>query len=1256
MLYYRELRVGSLNLTAADRDGLAALLSGQAVSLAKLCPGEDRVSTAARVKEIARKSRENSEERGLETMSLAAGYATWRGEEGKRPTNAPVLLVPIAVNARERAGPTLSRSGEPQVNPVLQQVLASRFRCQIDPAVLLAAADTDPDRDDDPFNLDGLLAKLDELCRGVPEFGIRRTIYLGNFHFHKMAMVRDLRDHPEHLVEHDLIAALAGDVEAQARASSTGGAGGAEPDPRQFDQLPPRSEFLFLDADASQHKAIHVALGGRNAVVQGPPGTGKSQVIANLIVCAAAEGKRVLFVAEKRAALQVVLDRLARAQLGALALDLHGGETSRRVIAGRIRDALEYISKGEPVVSDAILSKFEDRRSRLNAHVARMHASRAPAGMSVFQLQGKLLRADPNGATIKTRFRGPSLLHLDARVAAEVKDMLIEACALGTLFLGTEDSPWTATTFRDGHAVQQAIDIATASADELWPQARRAIEIALAPHRAAPLANLTDAQGALSVARDVADFLGKYRSSLFGEDLPRLAAALRPAGRGWAARAWASIAGSAYRNGKATVLRHALSITSPQQMLADVRRAADLAARWRRAGFDAPTPIKLDVTAASNAVERLRKELATLQAISGCGELATRPPNEFGAVLEAMRDGAAVARRIPALRSLERRFEQHGLTALVRELREGHVEAARWPAAFERTWLQSCLEHALAEDPELAAFSGQIHGKFVEEFRELDRQRLELAAKRVAGRHVAESLKMLAALPAQAAVVRREAEKKMRHLPFRRLMEQAPDVLAALFPCLMCSPLSVSQLLPVKHGLFDLVIFDEASQVLAEDAVPALMRGTRAVVSGDHHQLPPTPFFADGSDEEDDDTDGPDGVVAAVAQAADATKGFESLLSMMSAFAPSPMLQWHYRSRDERLIAFSNHHIYGGRLTTFPSPGGTIAVEHILVKGDTLLDTGRDDSSSIEVARLVQHVLQHAERELARPDPTVRRSLGVIALGIAHARRVEAAIDRAREQRADLDEFFDPSLQERFFVKNLENVQGDERDIIMLTLGVLPDRAGRVSLTRFGPLNNREHGYRRLNVAITRARHRMILISAFAYHAIDASKDLSRGMELLRHYLEYADKGGRLPEGVRTGEPLNEFEADVADALAAHGVVTVPQWGMSGYRIDLVARHPRDPGRHVLAIECDGASYHSAPTARDRDRLRQQHLEALGWRFHRIWSTDWFNRREQEIRRALSAYEAAVAQADRVIEEEKQMPYAENAKSAEIAENTENVV
>ena len=415
--------------------------------------------------------------------------------------------------------------------------------------------------------------------------------------------------------------------------------------------------------------------------------------------------------------------------------------------------------------------------------------------------------------------------------------------------------------------------------------------------------------------------------------------------------------------------------------------------------------------------------------------------------------------------------------------------------------------------------------------------------------------------------------------------------------------------MPAARQYFDVVLFDEASQVLPEDAVPALLRASTAVVAGDQNQLPPTTFFDLSGDDEDE------------AESASAVEGFESLLDQMIGLIEKPWsLDWHYRSLDESLIAFSNRHIYGDRLITFPGAGGPPALSHVLVSFIPDQD-GQEESSSVEVRRVVELVLKHAAE---RPSET----LGVIAMGIKHARRVEAAVDHALLLRPDLEAFFAEDKNERFFVKNLERVQGDERDAIILTIGYGKDRSGRL-LYRFGPLNVKG-GERRLNVAITRARRQMTIVSSFDHRDMDPDRTKARGADLLRLYLEYAASRGKLlGDQGQMAFPDNSFEADVQNALRSKGIELIPQYGVSKYRIDFVAKHPKRPGRLVLAVECDGASYHSAYTARDRDRLRQQHLEALGWRFHRIWSTEWFMRRDQEIDRAVAAYQAAVAHADR---------------------------
>ncbi|MFZ2490270.1 MAG: AAA domain-containing protein [Thermoanaerobaculia bacterium] len=344
------------------------------------------------------------------------------------------------------------------------------------------------------------------------------------------------------------------------------------------------------------------------------------------------------------------------------------------------------------------------------------------------------------------------------------------------------------------------------------------------------------------------------------------------------------------------------------------------------------------------------------------------------------------------------------------------------------------------------------------------------------------------------------------------------------------------------------------------------------------------------------------------------------MLDIAATFMRPWSLDWHYRSHDERLIAFSNHHIYGDRLITFPGArNDQPPLTHVFVEQEPNRD-GDEESVAAEVRAVVDLILRHAAQ-----NPSA--SLGVITMGIRHAQRIQAALDAVLRDRREYDEFFALDRRERFFIKNLERVQGDERDAIILSIGYGKDRGGNLR-HHFGPLLY-GGGERRLNVAITRARTQMTVVSSFRAADVDPSRAKGKGVELLRAYLTYAESGGAvLSDGSATVEPLNPFEADVWDALSARGIPMEAQWGVAGYRIDLAAKHPTRGGRFVLAIECDGASYHSAPTARDRDRLRQRQLEALGWRFHRIWSTDWFQTREQEIERAVGAYHAAVNYVD----------------------------
>ena len=517
------------------------------------------------------------------------------------------------------------------------------------------------------------------------------------------------------------------------------------------------------------------------------------------------------------------------------------------------------------------------------------------------------------------------------------------------------------------------------------------------------------------------------------------------------------------------------------------------------------------------------------------------------------------------------------------------------------------LERALRERPELAEFDATAHEQVIARFRELDqlvfaynRSRLALAHWQRLPQHEAGG---------QLGVLRREFEKKSRHLPVRQLMARAGNAVQAIKPVFMMSPLSVATFIPPGVLGFDLVVFDEASQVKPVDAFGALARGKQAVVVGDSRQLPPTSFFdALTQGEELDDED--------------LTADIESILGLFTAqSAPQRMLRWHYRSRHESLIAVSNHEFYENKLVIFPSPDHSRTAAGLVFHHlpDTAYDRGGSRTNREEARIVAEAVMQHAR---ALPNLT----LGVAAFSNPQAEAILAEVERLRREDPTRESFFSAHPHEPFFVKNLENVQGDERDVIYISVGYGRTAEGYVAMN-FGPLNA-DGGERRLNVLITRSRLRCEVFTNLTADDIDLNRTQARGVVSFKRFLKYAQTGIMdVPEatGRESGSP---FEDAVADALHGAGYAIEGQVGSAGFFIDLAVVDPRKPGRYLLGIECDGASYHSARSARDRDRLRQQVLEGLGWRIHRIWSTDWFRNPERELKRVIAAIEEAAARGD----------------------------
>ncbi|MFF0077149.1 DUF3320 domain-containing protein [Streptomyces sp. NPDC005494] len=553
------------------------------------------------------------------------------------------------------------------------------------------------------------------------------------------------------------------------------------------------------------------------------------------------------------------------------------------------------------------------------------------------------------------------------------------------------------------------------------------------------------------------------------------------------------------------------------------------------------------------------------------------------------------------------RLRGYGLDGLPGQLAQRDVSAADFPAAMERAVLTAWIERRFELDARLKPMRAVERDQLVERFRTADRDLVQAAHADVIA--ACNDRRPRRTSVGQAAVLRRQAQLKTRHMPVRRLLGETREVVRLIKPCFMMSPLTVSQFLPSDFR-FDVVIFDEASQVLPQDAVNSIYRGDALIVAGDQKQLPPTSFFsAGGGGDEDDEWD------------EDGAAGFESVLDACKATGVlrGLPLRWHYRSRHENLIAFSNHEFYDNTMVTFPGAleqSPDVGVEFI--KADGVYDKGGRSNNPLEAARVAQRVIHHFA---TRPGLT----LGVVALSKAQAEAVEEAVQKARTTRPDLDRFFTDDRLDGFFVKNLETVQGDERDVIILSVGYGPDQQGKLA-SSFGPIN-REGGWRRLNVAVTRARRRMEVVASF--YGGDLRDSPNKSVQHLKRYLQYAQHG---PQVLQTqtadsdAAPESPFEEEVLDVLRDWGYSVQPQVGVAGFRIDMAVRHPDAPGSYALGIECDGAMYHSSRAARDRDRLRESVLSDLGWKLHRIWGTDWYRSRRDAMARLRADVEAACAQ------------------------------
>ena len=576
-------------------------------------------------------------------------------------------------------------------------------------------------------------------------------------------------------------------------------------------------------------------------------------------------------------------------------------------------------------------------------------------------------------------------------------------------------------------------------------------------------------------------------------------------------------------------------------------------------------------------------------------------------LIKSLRQDTAGQDEWHAYRKARSALEARGLGDVVAFCERERVPAEQLPAIVQRAFLQGWAEYVLGDDKALSVVRAAERDALVAEYRKLDKALIENAVGDIIGACNARRPRPDTGEP---AIIAYEAAKKRKHMPVRTLLERTKNAALAVKPCFMMSPLTVSQFLP-SDLRFDVVIFDEGSQILPGDAINCVYRGSSLVLAGDQKQLPPTSWMFGGAGTDDGEDWSAD---------ADDIDEFESVLDLAKSAGVfrNLSLRWHRRSRHEALIAFSNFSFYDGKIITFPGAGGDgpdVGVELFYV-ADGAYRRGTSRDNPVEAAKVAERVIHHYA---TRPG----MSLGVVAFSEAQAAAIDAAVRMARAERPDLEQYFDTGDRLRgFFVKNLETIQGDERDVLIFSIGYGPDEHRKLTMN-FGPLN-KQGGWRRLNVAITRAHYRNEIVSSIRAGDIAASST-SEGIRHLRRYLDYAERGKAalaLAAGPG-GDAESPFEESVSNVIRSWGYEVTLQVGTAGYRIDIGVQHPGQPGAFCLGVECDGYQYHSSRAARDRDRLREEVLRGLGWRLHRIWGTAWYRDRNG----AEAALRAAIEQA-----------------------------
>lgn len=1229
------------------------------------------------------------QEQGVALLYLAIGFIKWYEDDSSdKERYAPLVLIPVELVRSDAGDAYKIQYSDAELGANL--TLASKLKMEF--GITLPSFE----EQEDGYPLLEYFDAVETAISKEPRWSlVRDKQALSFFSFGKFQMYQDLADEvwPEGKKpsQHPLITKLFG--------------GGFEPDAHLLDSTPMdvnkvEAIQLVLDSDSSQTEAVLAARSGANLVIQGPPGTGKSQTITNIISQALMDGKKVLFVAEKMAALDVVKRRLDNCHIGDAVLELHSHKASKKAVLTSLQTSLMQHAPRSPERSEDI-EKLVALRKQLDDYCSVVNQPMAKTGVSYQVALGYALKFD---TAISERNIDVSLLptfNLDLTVWTssyfnkiigkfqEVVDYLAEHGAPSLNLYGAtqrlEVSPAEINTLSQlclelqQNQTQFITKVSTISKSQgfsrqvtTYSDAVNALQsLRLIAEKPVMIGIKLDDAAWDNRAGEIVDFanqgfklqqqksilLTHFMEPAFNSDWMQLRGVFSTTGTKW----WRFLSGE-YRKSKSTyagMCRDGLTgnsaewlsqidslleyktnesafIDTAQNVITiigehykkDQTNWGELLEplQWvyqARKGMD-------DASLDPSLAKHLTTEVASIDmdTIEALDSLVSQHDDKVQRICTMLEfSGEIFAEQTATLtldsverisKEIEQVYELARFNRLAKQINEFDLAewsklAFSWPysaydllISFKLKFYQALANYGYENIDEIRLFDRTEHEKALEQFSDIDGKLFHFAQEQLV-----EALYQRLPNPSargEVETLRREFNKKRRQMPIRRLINKAGRAIQSIKPVFMMSPMSIATYLEPGAIEFDLVVFDEASQVRVPDALGAILRGKQVIVVGDTKQMPPTNFFGKLlvlDDEEAEES---------------ATADMESILGMfLAAGTPETMLKWHYRSRHESLIAVSNQEFYDNKLMIFPSSGINPKAKGLTLNylPNTTYDRGGARCNKGEALAVAEAVMKHART-------TPEQTLGVVAFSTAQRDAIILEVENLRKQFPDLESFFGEHEEgEEFFVKNLENVQGDERDTIFISIGYGKTNEGRLPMS-FGPLNN-DGGERRLNVLISRARMCMEVFSNFKAEDMLTTDASPFGVRALKNFLQYSVTK-ELVKNEETGKaPDSPFEEEVLSVIRGLGYSVEPQVGCAGFYIDIAVRDINKPGRYMLAVECDGATYHSSKSARDRDRIRQSVLEGLGWRFHRIWSTDWFRNRYRETERLSDALKEAEA-------------------------------